>query len=32
MTLPRLVVLRDGDWDCPVLPLLASEIGKDDLG
>jgi len=30
--LPRLVVLRDGDWDCPVLPLLASEIGKDDLG
>ena len=30
--LPRLVVLRDGDWDCPVLPLLAAEIGKDDLG
>ena len=30
--LPQLVVLRDGDWDCPVLPLLAAEIGKDDLG
>jgi AraC-like DNA-binding protein len=30
--LPQLVVLRDGDWDCPVLPLLVAEIGKDDLG
>jgi AraC-like DNA-binding protein len=30
--LPRLVVLRAGDWDCPVLPLLADEIGKDQFG
>jgi AraC-like DNA-binding protein len=30
--LPRLIVLRDGDWDCPVVPLLADEIGKDDPG
>src|SRR5262249_42539352 len=28
--LPRLIVLRDGDWQCPVIPLLADEIGKDD--
>jgi len=25
-------VLRDGEWDCPVIPLLAAEIGKDDFG
>jgi AraC-like DNA-binding protein len=31
-TLPRLIVLRDGEWDCPVIPLLADEIGKDDPG
>lgn len=30
--LPRLVVLRSAEWDCPVLPLLADEIGKDDIG
>jgi AraC-like DNA-binding protein len=30
--LPPLIVLRDGDWDCPVIPLLAEEIIKDDLG
>jgi len=30
--LPQLVVLRDGEWDCPVIPLLAAEIGKDDFG
>jgi AraC-like DNA-binding protein len=30
--LPRLIVLHDGEWDCPVVPLLADEISKDDLG
>jgi len=30
--LPRLIVLRDRDWQCPVIPLLADEIGKDDVG
>jgi AraC-like DNA-binding protein len=30
--LPMLVVLRDGEWDCPLIPLLASEIVKDDPG
>jgi AraC-like DNA-binding protein len=30
--LPRLVVLRSDEWDCPFLPLLAEEIGKDDIG
>jgi hypothetical protein len=30
--LPQLIVLRDGEWDCPVIPLLAAEIGKDDIG
>jgi AraC-like DNA-binding protein len=30
--LPRLVVLRSGEWDCPYVPLLAEEIGKDDIG
>jgi AraC-like DNA-binding protein len=30
--LPRLVVLRDGEWTCPVVPLLADEIGRDDVG
>lgn len=30
--LPRLILLRDGEWDCPVVPLLAAEIGKDDFG
>ena len=30
--LPRLVVLRSGEWDCPFVPLLAEEIGKDYIG
>ena len=30
--LPPLLALRDGEWDCPVVPLLAAEIVKDDPG
>ncbi|MDG3009419.1 AraC family transcriptional regulator [Rhodococcus sp. D2-41] len=30
--LPRLIVMCDGQWDCPVIPLLADEIGKDEPG
>jgi AraC-like DNA-binding protein len=30
--LPRRLVLRDGEWDCPVIPLLADEIVKDEPG
>ena len=30
--LPALLVLRDGEWDCPVVPLLADEIVKDEPG
>jgi AraC-like DNA-binding protein len=30
--LPQLLVLRDDEWDCPVIPLLAEEIVKDDPG
>lgn len=30
--LPRMVILRDGDWDCAFVPLLVEEIGKDDIG
>lgn len=30
--LPRLVVLRSDEWDCPIISLLAEEIGKDDIG
>jgi len=30
--LPGLIVLRAGDWDCPVIPLLAAEIVKDEPG
>jgi AraC-like DNA-binding protein len=30
--LPALLVLRDGEWDCPVIPLLAAEIVKEDPG
>jgi AraC-like DNA-binding protein len=30
--LPRLIVLRESEWHCPVVPLLADEIGKDDIG
>jgi AraC-like DNA-binding protein len=27
-----LIVLRDDEWDCPVIPLLADEIVKDAPG
>src|SRR6185437_1481536 len=30
--LPALIVLRDGEWDCPLIPLLAGEIVKDEPG
>ncbi len=30
--LPTLIVLRDAEWDCPVVPLLADEILKDEPG
>jgi len=30
--LPALIVLRAGEWDCPVIPLLADEIVKDAPG
>jgi AraC-like DNA-binding protein len=30
--LPPVVVLRADDWDCPVLPLLATEIVKEEPG
>jgi AraC-like DNA-binding protein len=30
--LPALLVLREHEWDCPVVPLLASEVSKDDPG
>jgi AraC-like DNA-binding protein len=30
--LPRLLALRAGEWDCPLIPLLASEIVKDEPG
>jgi AraC-like DNA-binding protein len=30
--LPERLVLRDDEWDCPVVPLLAAEIGKDEPG
>jgi AraC-like DNA-binding protein len=30
--LPTLLVLRDGEWDCPVVPLLADEIVKPEPG
>jgi AraC-like DNA-binding protein len=30
--LPPLLVLRDDEWDCPVIPLLADEIVKDAPG
>jgi AraC-like DNA-binding protein len=28
--LPRLVVLREDTWDCPLLPLREEEVGRDD--
>lgn len=30
--LPPLLVLRAGEWDCPVVPLLADEVVKDEPG
>src|SRR5207248_5742643 len=30
--LPALLVLREGDWDSPLIPLLADEIVKDEPG
>jgi AraC-like DNA-binding protein len=30
--LPSLLVLRDEEWDCPVIPLLADEIVKEAPG
>jgi len=30
--LPELLVLREDEWDCPVVPLLAAEMGKDEPG
>ena len=30
--LPTLLVLRDNEWNCPVLPLLSEEIAKDQPG
>ncbi|GIG56733.1 AraC family transcriptional regulator [Longispora fulva] len=30
--LPTLLVLADDAWDCPVVPLLAAEIVKDEPG
>jgi AraC-like DNA-binding protein len=30
--LPTLLALRAGEWDCPLIPLLASEIVKDEPG
>ncbi|HEY4280162.1 MAG TPA: AraC family transcriptional regulator [Conexibacter sp.] len=30
--LPALLALRDDEWDCPLIPLLADEIAKDEIG
>jgi AraC-like DNA-binding protein len=30
--LPRLLVLHRDEWSCPLLPVLASEIARDQLG
>jgi AraC-like DNA-binding protein len=30
--LPALIFLRDDEWDCPVIPLMAAEIVKDEPG
>ena len=30
--LPSALVLYDGEWDCPLIPLLAEEIVKDQPG
>jgi AraC-like DNA-binding protein len=31
-TLPPLLVVRDEDWDCPLIALMADEIVKDEIG
>jgi AraC-like DNA-binding protein len=31
-TLPDAIVLREDEWDCPVVPLMADEIVKDEPG
>jgi AraC-like DNA-binding protein len=30
--LPTMLALREHEWDCPVIPLLADEIVKDEPG
>jgi AraC-like DNA-binding protein len=30
--LPHTIVLRDEEWSCPVIPLMADEIVKDEPG
>jgi AraC-like DNA-binding protein len=30
--LPRLVLVRAGEWDCPAVPLLAAEIAREEPG
>jgi AraC-like DNA-binding protein len=30
--LPPMLVVRDAEWDCPLVPLMADEIVKDDPG
>jgi AraC-like DNA-binding protein len=30
--LPGMLILREDEWDCPVVPLLADEIVKDEPG
>lgn len=30
--LPRLLVLREGEWDCPLITLFSDEIVKDEPG
>jgi AraC-like DNA-binding protein len=30
--LPRMLVVRAADWQCPFIPLLAEEIVKDEAG
>ncbi|MDO8211182.1 AraC family transcriptional regulator [Conexibacter sp. CPCC 206217] len=30
--LPQLILLRSDEWSCPVIPLLADELVKDEAG
>lgn len=30
--LPRLLILRDDEWDCPLLPLLGEEMLREEPG